>query len=72
MVVIGTGNTPMTGTWRKEADETIAMVEGGHSYRTEILSLTENELRLRSHNPVESVDITLRPAGPWREQTVKD
>jgi hypothetical protein len=35
------------------------MVEEGHPYRIEVLSLTDREFRIRSHNPGEPVDITL-------------
>jgi len=64
LVITRTGDKPMTGTWTRAADGAITMVEEGLSYRTEILSLTETELRLRSHNPGEPVEITLSPAAP--------
>ncbi len=62
LVITRAGNKPMTGAWRAEADGTITMVEQGLSYRTEILAATKTELRLRSHNPGEPVEITLAPA----------
>ena len=38
------------------------MIEDSQEYPTNILSLTPNELRLRSHNPGGSVEILLVPA----------
>lgn len=54
-------NTPALGTWTL-VDGVFTMVEDGIPYRTEILSLTRDELKIRSHNPGEPVEITLMPA----------
>jgi hypothetical protein len=58
LVITRAGDTPMTGSWTRNTDGLI-MVEQGISYRTEILSLTADEFRIRSHNPGTPVDITL-------------
>lgn len=53
-------STPAFGTWRYDGRE-LTMVEEGVSYRVEILSLTDEELRLRSHNPGGSVETRFVP-----------
>jgi len=61
LVLASEHGTPRLGVWRYE-DGGLTMVEDGISYPTDIVSLTANELVLRSHNPGEPVDITLAPA----------
>ena len=61
LVMTGPGSTPAFGTWRRAGDG-LVMVEEGVAYPTDIVSLTANEFRIRSHNPGEPVDITLVPA----------
>ena len=61
LVLASEHGTPRLGVWRYESDG-LTMVEDGISYPTDIVSLTANELILRSHNPGEPVEITLVPA----------
>lgn len=56
--------TPAFGKWTYE-NGTLTMIEEGIPYRTEILSLTAGEFRIRSHNPGEPVDIVLVPASAY-------
>lgn len=52
---------PALGTWTL-VDGVFTMVEEGIPYKTDIVSLTPNELKIRSHNPGEPVEITMVPA----------
>lgn len=61
LVIDGPGSTPAVGTWRR-ADEGLILVEDGIAYPTDILELTGDRFRLRSHNPGPPVEITLVPA----------
>lgn len=61
LVVASGGGTPALGRWSRTA-EGLTMVEEGLSYRTDIVSLTADEFRIRSHNPGQPVDIRLVPA----------
>jgi hypothetical protein len=54
-------NKPALGTWTL-VDGVFTIAEEGVPYKTDILSLTRNELKIRSHNPGEPVEITLVPA----------
>jgi hypothetical protein len=54
-------NRPALGSWTL-VDGVFTMVEDGIPYRTDIVSATRDELKLRSHNPGEPVEITLAPA----------
>ncbi|HEY7370520.1 MAG TPA: hypothetical protein VIA29_11570 [Thermoanaerobaculia bacterium] len=54
-------STPAFGTWRYDGRE-LTMVEEGVSYRVEILSLNDEGLRLRSHNPGGFVETRFVPA----------
>jgi hypothetical protein len=61
LVLASEHGTPRLGVWRYESDG-LTMVEDGVSYPTDIVSLTANELVLRSHNPGDVVEITMVPA----------
>ena len=58
LVIASEGNKPLLGTWHYENGQ-LTMVEESIPYRIEVLSLTGDEFRIRSHNPGEPVDITL-------------
>jgi len=62
LVIASAHGKPMLGSWKKEANGELTMIEEEIPYRTEILKLTPDELAIRSHNPGEPVDITLVPA----------
>lgn len=49
------------GAWTYR-DGALTMIEGSQEYKTEILNLSHEELRLKSHNPGGSVEILLVPA----------
>jgi hypothetical protein len=61
LVMASSRSTPTFGRWTYTNGE-LTMIEDGIPYRTEILSLTAGEFRIRSHNPGEPVDVTLVPA----------
>ena len=62
LVMTSPSATPSLGTWRRDGDG-FTMVEEGRPYRVDILALTDQEFRIRSHNPGQPVDIRLVPAG---------
>jgi len=62
LVMTSPSSTPSLGTWRRDGAG-FTMVEDGRPYRVDILALTEEEFRIRSHNPGQPVDIRLVPAG---------
>ena len=49
------------GAWTYKNGK-LTIIEGSQEYRTDILSLSHDELRLRSNNPGGSVEIVLVPA----------
>ena len=61
LVMTSPSSTPSLGTWRR-AGNGFTMVEEGRPYRVDILALTDQEFRIRSHNPGQPVDIRLVPA----------
>ncbi len=61
LVMTSPSATPSFGTWRRDGDG-FTMVEDGRPYRVDILALTDQEFRIRSHNPGQPVDIRLVPA----------
>jgi hypothetical protein len=61
LVIASPNNAPMVGRWARR-DGGLTMVEEGREYATDILALTEDEFRIRSHNPGQPVDIRLVPA----------
>ena len=62
LVMTSPSSSPSLGTWRRDGDG-FTMVEDGRPYRVDILELTDQEFRIRSHNPGQPVDIRLVPAG---------
>lgn len=70
LVIASPTGTPSLGTWKREAGG-LTMVEDGLAYATDIVSLTDDEFRIRSHNPGQPVDVRLVPADrgdPGRER----
>lgn len=61
LVVASATGTPALGRWSRSG-EGLTLVEEGQSYPTDIVSLTADEFRIRSHNPGPAVDIRLVPA----------
>ena len=61
LVVDSPAGSPMYGSWSYEGGK-LTMSEAGQSYPTEILQLDAATFRIRSHNPGQTVDITLVPA----------
>lgn len=61
LVITSATGTPMVGRWA-HAGPGLTMVEDGFEYTTNILSLTGDEFRIRSHNPGQAVEIRLVPA----------
>jgi hypothetical protein len=55
LIFADANSKPAFGTWSYDGRE-LTMVEEGVPYRVEILSLSDTELRLRSHNPGGFVD----------------
>ena len=52
---------PALGSWKQEGG-LLTMVEESLAYKVDILNLTDDEFRIRSHNPGGSVEIRLVPA----------
>ena len=67
LVMTSPHGKPALGTWTP-GNGTFTMVEEGQPHRVDILSLTEREFRIRSHNPGEPVDIVLVPAPSEQEE----
>ena len=61
LVVASSTGTPALGRWSRSGAG-LTLVEEGQSYPTDIVSLTADEFRIRSHNPGPAVDIRLVPA----------
>jgi hypothetical protein len=61
LVVASPTGTPSLGRWSRSG-EGLTMIEGGISYATDIVALSADEFRIRSHNPGTAVDIRLVPA----------
>ncbi len=64
LLIASSHGTPMIGSWKQEKEGVLTMVEEGIPYRVEVLKFAPGELRLRSHNPGQPVEMTLVPAGP--------
>ena len=67
LVMTSPHGKPALGTWAP-GKESFTMVEEGQPHQVDILSLTDTEFRIRSHNPGEPVDIVLVPAPPDQEE----
>ena len=61
LVVASPTGTPSLGRWSRTG-EGLTMIEDGISYATDIVALSADEFRIRSHNPGTTVDIRLVPA----------
>ncbi len=61
LVITSPNGKPAFGTWKDEGGA-LTMVEEGIPYKTDILKLSKDEFRIKSHNPGEPVEITLVPA----------
>lgn len=61
LVITSPGNKPMLGSWSR-SDDGLVMVEESIPYRVDILTLDDDELVIRSHNPGAPVDIAMVPA----------
>lgn len=62
LLVVSAGNKPLVGTWSHAGDGHLVMVEDSIGYRVDVLELTRDSFKIRSHNPGGSVDIELVPA----------
>jgi hypothetical protein len=63
LVIASTTGTPALGRWQREGDS-LTLVEEGIAYPTGIIHLSDEEFRLRSHNPGGQLDLRLVPAAP--------
>ena len=61
LVITSPKSKPAFGAWTYKNGK-LTMIEDSREYPTDILSLTHDELRLRSNNPGGSVEILLVPA----------
>lgn len=61
LVVASRTGKPAFGAWKLE-NGALTLIEASIPYRTDILSLTPEEFRIRNHNPGQPVEITLEPA----------
>lgn len=58
LVMSSPNGKPAFGTWKDEGGA-LTMIEEGLPYKTDILKLSKDEFRIRSHNPGKPVEITL-------------
>ena len=61
LVMTGSGGKPAFGSWKRD-NGALIMVEESIPYKVDILELTNDTFRIRSHNPGEPVEIRLVPA----------
>jgi hypothetical protein len=61
LVITSPNSKAAFGAWTYTNGQ-LTMIEGSQEYRTDILSLGHDELRLRSHNPGGSIEMVLVPA----------
>jgi hypothetical protein len=61
LLITSPHSTPVVGKWTRQ-DDVFTMIEEGLPYRTELLHLSRDEFRIRSHNPGQPVETTLVPA----------
>jgi len=61
LVIDSPHGTPLHGQWSYDGGK-LVMTEEGVAYPTDILALDADTLRIRSHNPGGTVDMTLVPA----------
>ena len=67
LLITSVHGTPLLGTWKYEGGE-LTMVEEGLPYKVDILKLSGDEFRIRSHNPGAPVEIGFVPAKVGRLQ----
>lgn len=72
LVIDAPNGTPAHGRWSFE-NGALTMIEEGIPYPVDILALDGNQMRLRSHNPGEPVDLVLihAPSEPLPKAPVK-
>lgn len=61
LVITSPNSKAAFGAWTYTNGK-LTMIEDAQEYKTDILNLSHDELRLRSHNPGGSVEIVLVPA----------
>ena len=61
LVITSPQSKPALGSWTRQGGA-FTMVEEGISYNVDILNLSRDEFRIRSHNPGQPVEITMVPA----------
>ena len=61
LLITSEQSTPMVGTWKHEGG-ILTMVEESIPYKVDILNLSADEFRIRSHNPGGAVELRLVPA----------
>ncbi len=61
LVITSPHDKPALGIWRDETG-VLTMVEQGLPYQVDVLSLSQDEFKIRSHNPGQPAEITLIPA----------
>lgn len=61
LVIASSTGAPALGKWTHNGG-VFTMIEEGIRYKVDILSLSRDELRIRSNNPGEPVEMTLVPA----------
>ena len=67
LLVASPHGKPAVGTWR-DAGGILTMVEEGVPYQVDVLNVSHDEFRIRSHNPGKPAEITFVPAEkPSRE-----
>ena len=61
LVITSSNSKPLLGKWNY-VNGNLTMFEEGIPYRVEVLHLSHDQFKIRSHNPGEPVEITLVPA----------
>lgn len=61
LVISSSNATPLLGNWRAKGDG-LVMIEEGIEYNVDILGVSADEFRIRSHNPGEPLEIRFVPA----------
>jgi hypothetical protein len=61
LVITSPHSTPTFGRWMRSGDG-LTIIEEGQVYPTDIVALSADEFRIRSHHPGPPVDIRLVPA----------
>jgi hypothetical protein len=61
LVVSSPHGTPALGTWKQDGSG-LTMIEGGLSYKVNVLKLSADEFRIMINNPGSAVEIAFAPA----------